>query len=197
MAPRNQQISYCILLAAILLALPFTNAALDQSALLRQLIKSRAQGVALADETDDPWVDPVRSFGHLPTYCKSPKGSKEADRIKALPGQPPRVNFEQYAGYVTVNEEHGRALFYYFVESPYEAVSKPLVLWLNGGKLYSCTTIFASPYACMFVFWRSARCNLITYYVFVARAQGLDARRWEPARWRSSARSVSTPTARP
>ena len=44
MATRNQ-ISYCILLAAILLALPFTNAALDQAALLRQLIKSRAQGL--------------------------------------------------------------------------------------------------------------------------------------------------------
>ncbi|XP_012699348.2 serine carboxypeptidase 2 [Setaria italica] len=57
----------------------------------------------------------------------------EADRITALPGQPPRVNFEQYAGYVTVDEEHGRALFYYFVESPYDAASKPLVLWLNGG----------------------------------------------------------------
>ena len=76
----------------------------------------------------------MRSFGHLPTYCKSPKGSKEADRIKALPGQPPRVNFEQYSGYVTVDEEHGRALFYYFVESPYDATSKPLVLWLNGGE---------------------------------------------------------------
>ena len=183
MAPRNQ-ISYCILLAAILLALPFTNAALDQAALLRQLIESQQaqakSATAAGPAETDPWADHVRSFGHLPTYCRSPKGSsKEADRIKALPGQPPRVNFEQYAGYVTVNEEHGRALFYYFVESPYEAVSKPLVLWLNGGKLYSCTTIFASPYACMFVFWRSARCNLITYYVFVARAQGLDAHRWE------------------
>ena len=34
---------------------------------------------------------------------------------------------------MTVDEEHGRALFYYFVESPYDAASKPLVLWLNGG----------------------------------------------------------------
>jgi serine carboxypeptidase-like clade 2 len=134
----RNQISCCILLAAILLALPLTNAALDQAALLRQLMEShRAQGVALSDETDDTWADPVSSFGHLPTSCncKPPKGSKEADRITALPGQPPRVNFEQYAGYVTVDEEHGRALFYYFVESPDDAASKPLVLWLNGGKL--------------------------------------------------------------
>ncbi|OEL21227.1 Serine carboxypeptidase-like 40 [Dichanthelium oligosanthes] len=62
-----------------------------------------------------------------------PGGSKEADRIAALPGQPPRVDFEQYAGYVTVDEDDGRELFYYFVEAPHDAASKPLILWLNGG----------------------------------------------------------------
>ena len=36
---------------------------------------------------------------------------QEADRVSALLGQP-AVSFEQYAGYVTVNESHGRALFY-------------------------------------------------------------------------------------
>jgi serine carboxypeptidase-like clade 2 len=134
---RNQ---ICILLAAILLALPPANAALDQAALLRQFIESRqaqaksATAAGSAETDDDTWADPVGSFGHLPTYCKSPKGSKEADRIKSLPGQPPRVNFEQFSGYVTVDEEHGRALFYYFVESPYDAASKPLILWLNGGN---------------------------------------------------------------
>ncbi|KAG2643905.1 hypothetical protein PVAP13_2KG355200 [Panicum virgatum] len=131
---RRIQIRFCILLA-ILLAVPLPNAAaLDQAALLRQFIASRrAQRADGPAETTDPWADPASSFGHLPTDCKNPKGSKEADRITALPGQPPRVNFEQYAGYVTVDEEHGRALFYYFVESPYDAASKPLVLWLNGG----------------------------------------------------------------
>ena len=134
---RRIQIRFCILLA-ILLAVPLPNAAaLDQAALLRQFnaSRSRAQSLDLEGpaETTDPWADPASSFGHLPTDCKNPKGSKEADRITALPGQPPRVNFEQYAGYVTVDEEHDRALFYYFVESPYDAASKPLVLWLNGG----------------------------------------------------------------
>ncbi|CAL5063991.1 unnamed protein product [Urochloa decumbens] len=136
----RKHISCCILLA-ILLAVPLTNAAAldDQASLLRQFIRSQQSSrVQTSDDDDGPaetdlWADPVRSFGHLPTYCKNPSGSKEADRIVALPGQPPRVNFEQYAGYVTVNEEHGRALFYYFVESPYDAASKPLVLWLNGG----------------------------------------------------------------
>ena len=136
---RNHPISYCILLA-ILLAVPLTNAAMDyQAALLTQFIEyQQAQAAksatAAGPAETDPWADPVRSFGDLPTSCSYPKGSKEADRIKALPGQPPRVNFEQYSGYVTVDEEHGRALFYYFVESPYDATSKPLVLWLNGGE---------------------------------------------------------------
>lgn len=56
-----------------------------------------------------------------------------ADRIDALPGQPDGVNFNQYAGYVTVDPKAGRALFYYFVESPQHSATKPLVLWLNGG----------------------------------------------------------------
>jgi hypothetical protein len=55
-----------------------------------------------------------------------------ADRVAGLPGQPP-VGFAQYAGYVTVNETHGRALFYWFFEATASPDKKPLVLWLNGG----------------------------------------------------------------
>lgn len=57
------------------------------------------------------------------------------DRIIELPGQPSNVAFRQYSGYVTVNEERGRALFYWLVESPStrDPKSRPLVLWLNGG----------------------------------------------------------------
>jgi serine carboxypeptidase-like clade 2 len=65
---------------------------------------------------------------------RPPSGSKEADRIAELPGQPPLVHFQQYAGYVTVNESYGRDLFSYFVEATEHAASKPLVMWLNGGK---------------------------------------------------------------
>ncbi|XP_057428613.1 serine carboxypeptidase 24 [Lotus japonicus] len=57
---------------------------------------------------------------------------QELDRISALPGQPP-VTFAQFSGYVTVNEEHGRALFYWFTEATTSPQNKPLVLWLNGG----------------------------------------------------------------
>ncbi|KAM0834470.1 hypothetical protein ACQ4PT_063579 [Festuca glaucescens] len=88
---------------------------------------------AYGPEEKDPWAHPG-SFSHLPTKCPSPPaGTKAADKITALPGQPPRVNFDQYSGYVTVSEKHFRELFYYFVEAPYEAASKPLILWLNGG----------------------------------------------------------------
>ncbi|KAG8046034.1 hypothetical protein GUJ93_ZPchr0008g13017 [Zizania palustris] len=57
-----------------------------------------------------------------------------ADRITALPGQPP-VNFSMYSGYVTVDAGAGRALFYWLIEAAAAAdpESAPLVLWLNGG----------------------------------------------------------------
>lgn len=50
----------------------------------------------------------------------------------SLPGQP-HVEFHQFSGYVTIDEKNKRALFFYFAEAEKDAVSKPLVLWLNGG----------------------------------------------------------------
>ncbi|KAF3433914.1 hypothetical protein FNV43_RR25017 [Rhamnella rubrinervis] len=57
------------------------------------------------------------------------------DKITGLPGQPKNVGFNQYSGYVTVNERGGRSLFYWLVESPASRgpESRPLLLWLNGG----------------------------------------------------------------
>ena len=55
------------------------------------------------------------------------------DRVVQLPGQP-WVHFKQYAGYITVNETHGRALFYWFFEATRNPEKKPLLLWLNGGN---------------------------------------------------------------
>lgn len=77
-------------------------------------------------------VNYASSTVYSPVYIASQEGLKEADKIPLLPGQP-KVNFSQYSGYVTVDPTAGRALFYYFAESE-EPSSKPLVLWLNGGK---------------------------------------------------------------
>lgn len=55
------------------------------------------------------------------------------DLVTNLPGQP-NIDFQHYAGYITVNESNGRALFYWFYEALTLPDDKPLVLWLNGGK---------------------------------------------------------------
>ena len=57
------------------------------------------------------------------------------DKISALPGQPP-VGFAQYSGYIPVDAAGKRSLFYYFAEAEADPAAKPLVLWLNGGKLF-------------------------------------------------------------
>uniref|UniRef100_A0A7C8YZR5 Carboxypeptidase n=1 Tax=Opuntia streptacantha TaxID=393608 RepID=A0A7C8YZR5_OPUST len=54
------------------------------------------------------------------------------DKIDKLPGQP-KVGFQQFSGYVSVDDKKQKSLFYYFVEAEVEPASKPLVLWLNGG----------------------------------------------------------------
>ncbi|XP_043704712.1 serine carboxypeptidase-like 45 isoform X2 [Telopea speciosissima] len=54
------------------------------------------------------------------------------DKITMLPGQP-HVSFQQFSGYVIVDDRKHRALFYYFAEAETDPASKPLVLWLNGG----------------------------------------------------------------
>lgn len=71
----------------------------------------------------------------LCSCISSPVEDQERDKITYLPGQPRNVEFNQYSGYVTANQQNGRALFYWLVESPASrgAESRPLVLWLNGG----------------------------------------------------------------
>ncbi|KAH9703605.1 serine carboxypeptidase-like 27 [Citrus sinensis] len=59
---------------------------------------------------------------------------QDKDKITVLPGQPTNVDFNQYSGYVSVNQQAGRALFYWLIESPAsrKPESRPLILWLNG-----------------------------------------------------------------
>ncbi|GLT49967.1 hypothetical protein SLA2020_234870 [Shorea laevis] len=63
---------------------------------------------------------------------------QKADQVTHLPGQP-SVKFKHYAGYVTVNETHGRALFYWFFEATHKPEEQPVLLWLNGGP--GCSSI--------------------------------------------------------
>jgi serine carboxypeptidase-like clade II len=60
-------------------------------------------------------------------------GAYAPDEITNLPGLTQKINFKQYAGYITVDESHGRDLFYWYVESQRSPKTDPVVLWLNGG----------------------------------------------------------------
>ncbi|GAB2272026.1 Serine carboxypeptidase-like 45 [Dionaea muscipula] len=75
---------------------------------------------------------------HLCFLGKVEAFSSLDDKIFMLPGQP-QVGFQQYSGYVTVDDRKHKALFYYFVEAEVDPASKPLVLWLNGGP--GCSSI--------------------------------------------------------
>lgn len=83
--------------------------------------------------------EPVFSSRHSRQYYwgggrKLMVSGENDDLVTNLPGQP-QVDFQHYAGYVTVNETNGRALFYWFYEAMTKPEEKPLVLWLNGGKI--------------------------------------------------------------
>lgn len=94
--------------------------------------------------------DALKTYSNA-AYVAPQEGLMQGDKIVALPGQPYGVNFDQYAGYVTVDAEAGRELFYYFVESPYSPETKPLVLWLNGGKNKLRNCFMLVTYMCCYV----------------------------------------------
>ncbi|RVW21140.1 Serine carboxypeptidase-like 29 [Vitis vinifera] len=70
-----------------------------------------------------------------------PLVQQELDKVLQLPGQTFNISFAHYAGYVTVNKYTGRALFYWLIEAAEDPSSKPLVLWLNGGRLLANTLV--------------------------------------------------------
>ncbi|KAG2643900.1 hypothetical protein PVAP13_2KG354800 [Panicum virgatum] len=108
----------------------------SQQAQLEKFILSRRARTSSSEASLHGWsgVSVRSSLQVRAGYLGSDQSAlKAADKIPALPGQPKGVDFDQYGGYVTVDEKNGRALFYYFVEAPQDASSKPLLLWLNGG----------------------------------------------------------------
>ncbi|KAJ1404266.1 Serine carboxypeptidase, serine active site [Sesbania bispinosa] len=84
------------------------------------------------------WIFMVIVYGSFHLICSTVESSSEADKIQSLPGQP-EVSFQQFGGYIHVDDKHQRALFYYFVEAETNPASKPLILWLNGGP--GCSSI--------------------------------------------------------
>ncbi|CAK8566821.1 unnamed protein product [Lathyrus sativus] len=122
----------CLLLnLSLLVIFPYSKA--TQADKLDELILSRSSQnppKTLSWEEEDA----LKTQSSSSAYVVPPQeGHMLADKIVTLPGQPYGVNFDQYSGYVTVDHEAGKELFYYFVESPYNSSTKPLILWLNGG----------------------------------------------------------------
>ncbi|KAF7059242.1 hypothetical protein CFC21_066176 [Triticum aestivum] len=106
----------------------------SQEAQLKRFISSRKNSASSTDTFRVRNIaDRVASSLSTESTVSDQSSMKAADKITALPGQPEGVDFDQYGGYVNVDAENGRALFYYLVESPSGASDKPLVLWLNGG----------------------------------------------------------------
>jgi len=70
-----------------------------------------------------------------------------ADRITSLPGLAAPLPFDMFSGYITVDESHGRALFYWFVESANEPSTDPILIWLQGGP--GCSSLIGCVRWCM------------------------------------------------
>lgn len=107
-----------------------THAHNKQAQALNNLYRTKRSGESTIDTSNfKPPQDVKTDSVVLPQ-----EGLKAKDKIDKWPGQP-MVNFDQYGGYVTVNESGGRAFYYYFVEAEESKESLPLLLWLNGGNV--------------------------------------------------------------
>lgn len=123
-------LNFFILLILLLHGLNYCTATIDQAGLLTAFrrAKMQSQGQYTVDEK---WYNNMSFEVEEETTTRK----MEDDLIKeGLPGQPFPVKFKQYAGYISVDKSTGRSLFYYFTEAVNNPSSKPLILWLNGGK---------------------------------------------------------------
>lgn len=134
----------CLLLnLSLFVIFPYSKA--SQADKLKELILSKSSQdtpKTLSWKEEDALKTRSSSSSSSAYVVPPQEGQRLADRIVTLPGQPYGVNFDQYSGYVTVDHEAGKELFYYFVESPYNSSTKPLILWLNGGKIALQTVLY-------------------------------------------------------
>lgn len=77
--------------------------------------------------------------GSSTNFSSASYAEQQVDRVLYLPGQNFDVKFDHYSGYVLVDEDSGRHLFYWFFEAVEDPLSKPVVLWLQGGP--GCSSI--------------------------------------------------------
>ncbi|KAG6483829.1 hypothetical protein ZIOFF_060529 [Zingiber officinale] len=105
----------------------------QRDALNKFYFNNGARRSSSSSSSSSSWASSLLSVSGLKSKVYDNSRLKEGDKVVRLPGQPEGVNFDQYAGYVTVDRANGRALFYYFVEAAKNSWSNPIVLWLNGG----------------------------------------------------------------
>ena len=70
-----------------------------------------------------------KADNYLASYTKD----AQKDFIQSLPGLDFDPGFKQFSGYLTVDEKHGRKIFYWYLESQNNPDEDPVVLWTNGG----------------------------------------------------------------
>eukprot|EP00878_Enallax_costatus_P001458 GHUV01001609.1.p1 GENE.GHUV01001609.1~~GHUV01001609.1.p1 ORF type:complete len:561 (+),score=169.12 GHUV01001609.1:237-1919(+) len=78
-----------------------------------------------------PFQAAIQATGDETVQKKS--AAPPAGEITSLLGYDGKLRSRHYGGYITVDEENDRNLYYYLVESEGAVESDPVVLWLNGG----------------------------------------------------------------
>ncbi|KAI8012994.1 Serine carboxypeptidase-like 20 [Camellia lanceoleosa] len=63
----------------------------------------------------------------------STESAPEDALVSQIPGFTGNFPSKHFSGYVTIDENHGKKLYYYFVLSEGNPTKDPVVLWLNGG----------------------------------------------------------------
>ena len=68
---------------------------------------------------------------------------KHPNEITDIPGLQCNLKSRHYGGYITVDADNNRNLYYYFVTSKRKPAKDPLILWLNGGP--GCSSFDGTP----------------------------------------------------